>query len=116
MYEPNKSILKANVQNDLAKHFNLKKLHPNTHLYTSNQLHPSFQGRIFSVSEQIKVNKKELQAHLPDKKANIITRNFPLSPSQLIKKLHIIEGGDRYALACTLGDGAKAILICHRVK
>lgn len=116
VYEPNKSILKANAQNDLANHFNLKKLHPNTHLYTSNQLHPSFQGRIFSLSDQIKVNKKEFQSHLPNKRANVITRNFPLSPRQLVKKLHIIEGGDLYVLACTLSDDAKALLICHRVK
>jgi 16S rRNA G966 N2-methylase RsmD len=47
LYEPNASILKAGAFKSISKKFNIKKLHPNTHLYTSHQLLRDFPGRIF---------------------------------------------------------------------
>jgi len=47
LYEPNSSVMKSGAFNLVAERFGLKKLHKNTHLYTSNELMPDFPGRIF---------------------------------------------------------------------
>ena len=42
LYEPNASILKAGAFKSIGNRFNLRKLDPNTHLYTSNSLISDF--------------------------------------------------------------------------
>ncbi|WP_308005536.1 RsmD family RNA methyltransferase, partial [uncultured Chryseobacterium sp.] len=49
IYIPNNSVLKAGVFNVISEKFKLKKLHPNTHLYTSNQKITDFPGRILEM-------------------------------------------------------------------
>jgi len=51
LYEPNSSILKAGAFNIIANRYNLEKLHPNSHLYTSNIEIKDFPGRTFRVDE-----------------------------------------------------------------
>ena len=50
LYEPNAAIMKAGAYNLLCKKFGLKKLHRNTHLYTSETLVNNFPGRQFIVT------------------------------------------------------------------
>jgi len=45
LYEPNASILKSGAFNSITEIFNLKKIAPNTHLYTSKKLIDFFPGR-----------------------------------------------------------------------
>ena len=47
LYEPNASILKAGVQDALCEQFKVEKLHPFSHLFTSDELVEAFPGRIF---------------------------------------------------------------------
>jgi len=94
LYEPNAAILKAGLYNYVSAHFGLAKLAPNTHLYTSNSLQLSFPGRVWEVCE-------------PDtslRQCNIVTRNYPLTPDQLKRKLHLRDGGDLYIIAARLGS------------
>ena len=58
LYEPNAAILKSGAFNEIATQFNLKKLHVNTHLYTSEELVDNFPGRAFQVLKTIPYNKK----------------------------------------------------------
>lgn len=116
IYEPNASIMKAGAFKLIGKHFNLNKLHQHTHLYTSDQLLENFPGRIFKIEIQIKPNKKEIQRVFPDKKVNVITRNYPLNPNQLKSKFQLNDGGEYFLIATTLMDGKKALLKCERVR
>jgi hypothetical protein len=115
LYEPSAGILKAGAFKLIGQRFGLKKLNVSTHLYTSDELVIDFPGRIFLLKEQIRQDKKEIARHLPDKKANIITRNYPLSPDQLKKKLNLKDGGENYLIGTTLMDGKKVLLWCERV-
>lgn len=113
LYEPNSSILKAGAFKSIAKDFHLKKLHNNTHLYTSNNIEISFPGRIFKVVKVWNVTKKsisELKKNVTN--ANLSTRNFPLSTDLLKKKIGITDGGDTYLFGCTLKDDSKVIIEC----
>lgn len=103
IYIPNNTILKAGIFNLISSHFKLKKLHPNTHLYTSELRIEDFPGRILEMevvdSKQIK--KKE--------QFNLISKNYPLKPEEIKKKYQLKDGGYQY-LIFTQSKKGKIIL------
>lgn len=90
LYIPNNAVLKSGAFNLISQKFNLKKLHPNSHLYTSDELIGNFCGRVFRVEEiSSKILKKGEQF-------NIISKNYPLSPEQIKNKYKLKDGGENY--------------------
>lgn len=116
LYEPNTSILKSGAFNILTKQFNIKKLHINSHLYTSSEQIDNFPGRIFKVVETYSFDKQSLKS-LKNKllKANLAIRNFPSSVENLRKKLKIKEGGQDYLFATTTADDRHRLIHCVKV-
>jgi 16S rRNA G966 N2-methylase RsmD len=96
LYEPNSSVLKSGAFNSVSAILNIAKLHKHSHLYTSENL-IDFPGRRFEIKKLVPFNKKSF-AKEKITKANITTRNFPLSVSDIRKKLNIREGGDLYVI------------------
>ena len=103
LYEPNAAILKAGAYKLVAQRFGLHKLDVNTHLYTSRQFIENFPGRVWRITE-----KQNL------KQANVLTRNYPLTPEQLKKKLHLRDGGTAFVIGCRVA-GKPALLYAERV-
>ncbi|MGH1517376.1 class I SAM-dependent methyltransferase [Chryseobacterium sp. JK1] len=103
IYVPNNAILKAGIFNLISEKFELKKLHPNTHLYTSDQKKESFPGRIFEMDivDSKSVKKKG--------QFNIIAKNYPLKPEEIKKKYGLKDGGSHY-LIFTQSKKGKIIL------
>lgn len=103
IYIPNNSILKAGIFNLTSEKFQVKKLHSNTHLYTSTEKRASFPGRIFEmeVIDSKKIKKKE--------QFNIISKNYPLKPEEIKKKYALKDGGNNY-LIFTQSKKGKIIL------
>ena len=116
LYQPSSAIVKAELHNRYASGLGLEKLHPNTHLYTSEKRMVKFMGRIFLVNESINLNKKELKRALPQMKANVITKNFPLSPSEFAKKYKLKDGGEKYLIGYTDLQNESKVCICDRIK
>ena len=115
LYEPNTSLLKAGAFRSIAAAYPIKKLHPNSHLYTSDVLITDFPGRAFRIINQCSFNKKEIKESLSDlKKANITVRNFPATVAELRKRINLAEGGDTYLFASTLNNGQKILLRCEK--
>lgn len=115
LYEPNAALLKAGAFRSVAVRYNLRKLHINSHLYTSDELLPNFPGRQFEVVGVAPFDKKIGKTLLADvAKANLTVRNFPLSVADLRKKLRLTEGGDIYLFATTLADGQRVIVRCRK--
>jgi hypothetical protein len=115
LYEPSPCMMKAGFFKQLGQKLGLSKLHPNSHLFTSSNLVQRFPGRTFEILNQIPAQKKELRKYLPEKKANLSSRNFPMSVAQLKKKLDVKDGGSHYIFATTLRNGEKVLLICAKV-
>jgi len=115
IYEPNAAILKAGAFKSVAERFGLQKLHPNTHLYTSEHRVANFPGRTFNLLAVSKLDKKVLSTWLPDGCANLTVRNFPLTVAEIRQKTGFREGGDHYLFATTLVDQSRAVLICQKV-
>lgn len=89
MYEPNVAIQKSGFNDALVQTYAIKKLSPNSQLFTSNQLIADFPGRIFKVYGFIKNPKKELK----NKAIQAIHRNFPESLNSLKKKYKFTTDG-----------------------
>lgn len=101
LYEPNAAILKAGAFRLISARFGFRKLAVSTHLYHSEQLLDDFPGRAFRITG---IADKSNQKSLSGQQANILTRNYPLRPEELKKKLKLKDGGERYVIGARLGD------------
>lgn len=113
VYEPNSAILKAGAFNSISSGLQVKKLHKHSHLYTSETL-LDFPGRRFNIDNVIPFNKKAF-SKLKIHKANITTRNFPLSVTDIRKKFKVKDGGTKYLFFTTNLENEKIILICSKI-
>ena len=114
LYEPNAAIMKGGGYLSFGNAFGLAKLHPHSHLYTSEERIDNFPGRVFEVFEVLPYKPKQLKRSLGLTKANIAVRNFPLSVQQIREQLKIKDGGEAYLFATTFVDGSKRLIICRK--
>ncbi|HRE78066.1 MAG TPA: class I SAM-dependent methyltransferase [Flavobacterium sp.] len=114
LFEPNAAIMKSGGFDEVAVQFNLKKLHPHSHLYTSDEK-IDFCGRVFEIIEVIPYQKNEIKLHLENKKANITTRNFPETVENIRKKWKINDGGNLYTFFTTDHKNNKIVLLCNKI-
>lgn len=115
LYEPNASIMKAGCFDELAAAYGVSPVSRNSHLFLSAEPVDGFPGRAFSIERVTTLNKRELRQALAGiEKANIATRNFPLSVAELRKRLKLKDGGDVYIFATTTAEGEHVLLISHK--
>ncbi len=115
LYEPNASVLKAGAFKSITQAFPIVKLAPSTHIYTAPAVVPDFPGRIFKIEQLVKSDPKFIENLLPDKKANVLTRNYPLSVEAIKKKLKIKDGGSLYIIGFS-SVKQKYLALCSRVQ
>ncbi len=109
IYEPNAAILKAGAYKLVAERFGLSKLDVNTHLYVSEQFVENFPGRVWRIKPTPALPKGwELN------QANILVRNYPLTPEQLKKKLRLRDGGTDFVIGCRV-NGKPTLFLAERV-
>lgn len=115
LYEPNASLMKAGCFSVLSERYEAKMLSKNSHLFVSRDPIAVFPGRSFRIIAVSSFNKKELKRHLSGiTKANIATRNFPLSVAELRKRLKLKDGGETYIFATTLSDESHVLVITEK--
>ena len=115
LYEPNASLMKAGCFGVLSGRYDARMLSKNSHLFVSREPIAAFPGRSFRIIAVSSFNKKELKRHLSGiTKANIATRNFPLSVAELRKRLKLKDGGETYIFATTLSDESHVLVITEK--
>lgn len=115
LYEPNASLMKAGCFGVLSGRYDARMLSKNSHLFVSREPIAAFPGRSFRIIAVSSFNKKELKRHLAGiTKANIATRNFPLSVAELRKRLKLKDGGETYIFATTLSDESHVLMITEK--
>lgn len=115
LYEPNASLMKAGCFSVLSERYDARMLSKNSHLFVSREPIAVFPGRSFRIIAISSFNKKELKRHLSGiTKANIATRNFPLSVAELRKRLKLKDGGETYIFATTLSDESHVLVITEK--
>lgn len=92
IYLPNNAVLKSGAYDLISQRFQLAKLHPNSHVYTSNVLLEHFPGRRLKM-EQIAAGKLKKGGRF-----NILSKNHPLKPADIKKKYKLQDGGAEYLL------------------
>lgn len=117
VHEPNASIMKAGCFDELAAAYGVSPVSRNSHLFLSDEPIEDFPGRSFVVERVTTMNKGELRKALAGiEKANIATRNFPLTVAELRKRLKIKDGGDVYIFATTTAEGEHLLLISRKYR
>lgn len=112
LYDPDVSVTKAGAFKSIAKKYNLYKLHIHSHLYTSDGLMEDFPGRIFSVKRVYTIPAFKRECTL--KKANVISKNFPIKVEDIKKKYKIKDGGDDFLFFTTDSDDNH--IVVHALK
>ena len=110
LYEPNAALMKAGPFKLISQREGLEKLAQHTHLYTDDRLLQHFPGRIFSVLAEVSPSRKAVAEAIPDGKAHVVTRNYPVPAADLQKQLGLREGGHLFVIATTLGSRRTAFL------
>ena len=117
VHEPNASIMKAGCFDELAAAYGVSPVSRNSHLFLSDEPVEDFPGRSFVVERVTTMNKSDLRKALVGiEKANIATRNFPLTVAELRKRLKIKDGGDVYIFATTTAEGEHLLLISRKYR
>ena len=112
LYDPNTSIRKAGAFRSIAATFGLARLAPSTHLYTSGHLIRDFPGRVFESEGEPGKNLRRL---LPDGRANVVSRNHPMSADQLRERYRLKDGGDRFLFGYRDVRGRARLVVARRV-
>jgi hypothetical protein len=113
LYEPNAALLKSGGFHQIATELNVFKLHPHSHLYTSENI-LDFPGRVFKVKIVIAYDKKKISKLILDKKANITTRNFPKTVAQIRQETKINDGGDVFLFFTTNKHNKYIVIFCSK--
>lgn len=104
LYEPDAMLMKGGPFKIIAVRYGIEQLGHNTHLYTSEKRLDGFPGRVFEVLQELKLGRKEVAAVIPDGKAHVVTRNYPMEAAALQRQLGLREGGDIFVVATSVGD------------
>ena len=114
LYEPNAAILKSGGFHEITTQLDVYKIHQHSHLYTSKK-NIKFPGRGFKILAILPYDKKKIVKLLPNKKANITTRNFNKSVAQIRKELKIKDGGDDYLFFTTNIHNKFTCIYCKKL-
>ena len=112
LYEPNASIMKSGCFDALSAHFAVSQIAPNSHLFVASEPVGGFPGKQFRIEAVTTMNKRDLRKALQGlERADISTRNFPLSTPQLRQRLKLGEGGPAHIFATTLSDDTHMLIL-----
>lgn len=113
LYEPDVALTKAGAFKAIATRFGIHKLHQHSHLYTAQNLVPSFIGKTFEIMEVIPFS--HFKKHNKLTKANVIAKNFPLKVDEIRKKFKVKDGGNSYLFFSTQADDTLIVIHAQRV-
>lgn len=114
LYEPNAAIMKTGQWESIADQFDMKKLAPNSHFFTSDCFSEYFPGRKLLVQTVIPFSKKTIRP-LMNSKANVISRNFGQKPEEIRKKLKIKEGDNEFLIFTSDFSGKRIVIVTTKI-
>lgn len=117
LFQPSKAILKAGAFRLLSERFNLEKLAPSTHLYTSDTIPEGFPGKCFEVESVLEWSKSSIrQLKMQYDRLEMTALNFPIATDALRTRLGIPGGGTHHLFATTVADKRKLMIICGNLE
>lgn len=110
LYEPDATLMKGGPFKLIAERYGLELLGRNTHLYTADRRMEDFPGRVFEVLQKLQLNRRNIATALPEGKAHVVTRNYPVEAAALQKQLGLKEGGEKFVVATSIGSRKSGFL------
>lgn len=107
LYEPDAALLKSGAFNLIAERYKLTKLDAQTQLYIAKEVHAEFPGRIFKVEEILLSSQLKKLQHL---NANVIVRNYPSKPEDLVKKYKIKPAQNQFLIFTKAANSGNIII------
>lgn len=111
LLEPSSALMKGAPFKLISQLFGISALHPNTHLYLSQNYIPDFIGRQSLITDVLTFSsgnlKRLAKQHLS---ADVAVRNFPMTADQLRQRLSIKKSGTERIMGITAYDGKQYIL------
>ncbi|CAH0125072.1 hypothetical protein SRABI27_03835 [Pedobacter sp. Bi27] len=107
LYEPDAALLKSGAFNLIGTTYNLLKLHPQTQLFSSAIVNKDFPGRIFKIEAVLSTATLKKQGNL---KGNVIVRNYPAKPEDLVKKYKIKADQNQFLIFTKVGNGENIVV------
>jgi len=107
LYEPDAALLKSGAFNLIGTTYNLLKLHPQTQLFSSVTVNKDFPGRIFKIEAILSTATLKKQGNL---KGNVIVRNYPANPEDLVKKYKIKADQNQFLIFTKVGNGENIVV------
>ena len=117
-YEPNASIIKANLSANYAQSLGLKMIALNSNFFVGHELIENFYGRRFKIIASFTFSKSMLKSYLKNNgiaKANISKRNFPINEAEIAKQFDLKTGGDEYLFFTQNNQGEKLFYHCRKL-
>ena len=116
LFEPCAAVMKGGAFRLVGERFGLRKLHPNTHLYTADHPVEGFPGRQFRVRTVSSFSKRDVRALLRETdRANLAVRNFPGTVAELRKRFRLKDGGTDYWFATTLCNERHVLIVTEKI-
>lgn len=116
-FEPNASIIKAQLSKQYAAHCQLNMIAENSNFYVGDKIVENFMGRSFEIIYHSVFSKSNLQQYLKErglKKVNISRRNFPINEAEIAKQFKLIDGGDDYLFFTQNSINEKLFFHCRK--
>jgi hypothetical protein len=113
LYDPDATIRKAGAFKGIGVAYDLAKLAPNTHLYTSDTLLPAFPGRVFEILGDAGAKPRRM---LNGGRANVISRNHPLTAERLRDRYKLKDGGEQFLIGFRDIDQRTCLVVARRVR
>ena len=111
LIEPSPAMMKAGPFKLISSRYDIPALHPNTHLYISQQPIEGFPGRQDLITEILPFSSGNLKRlkklHL---QADVAVRNFPYTADDLRTRLGIKKSGNERIVGVTACDGNQYLL------
>ena len=108
---PGAALQKSGLYLSIGITYNALPLHPNSHIYTTDQKPTHFLGKCYEVVRVIPAKSSELKRlHQVYPEADFSQRNFPLKPVDFYKKTKIRPGSSHRLIGTTLLSGESVII------
>lgn len=108
---PSAALQKSALYHSIAQAYNALPLHPNSHIYTTEQCPEHFLGKCYEVVQIISATSSELKRlkkRYPE--ADFSQRNFPLKPTEFYKKTGIRPCSAHRLIGTTLLSGESVLI------
>lgn len=109
IYEPEAAVMKIAPWGEICRRWpDIYKVGANSNLFVSLHQIERFPGKEYRI---IEIPEKKTLKKLKGTKANVITRNYPLTPAELRKKTGIKDGGENFVIATRWSPKETPILL-----